>query len=154
MDELHLWRITGEPVGPTYEALLDLAATRCELFSFNRRVGCGLGEASGLVESALQPFRVDRQEDSPLQKEALAGLDVRFAKMFRLTPDSLRALREAPGLFSWRNPDRPESLCLYIRNGETWLHSHAPSRTAWIEDPALDLKQLLSRVPGLEAEEW
>ena len=154
MEELHIWRITGEPVGPTYEALLDLAATRCKLFSFDRRVGCGLGETSGRAESALQPFRVDRQEDSPLQKQILDHPDVRIAEIFRLTPDSLRALREAPGLYSWQNPDRPESLCLYIRIGETWLHSHAPSRTAWIEDPSLDLEQLLARVPGLEAEEW
>lgn len=154
--ELHLWRLTGELTGATYHALLDLALGRCRRFSFHRRVGGGLGERTGDLERRLQPFQANLRDPrvEEMQKQVWSGSNVRIAAIYRLTPESLCLLREAPGLYAWRNPERPDSLCLYTDNGETWLHSDAESRSGWIEDPTLTLEELLKLIPGLQAEDW
>ena len=159
IDDIAPWRITEEPTGEVYRALLNLAASRCAMFSFTREIGSDLGEAGLRVTSLLERFRVESEEEhrkrDAVRQEFLAGLrDVAFEQHYRLTTEGLEILAEVRGLYSWVNPDLPEDLCFHLADGNLWLWSAARQKKSWIEDPGLDLEQIRASVPGLQIEEW
>ena len=52
---------------------------------------------------------------------------------FELSQGCVDVLGEAPGLFAWRQPQRPENLCLLRPDGSPWIVSIAAERIGYVE---------------------
>jgi hypothetical protein len=83
----------------------------------------------------------------------LLGGEPALVRYYRLNERTLEVLLEAPGLYSWVAPDRPEDLALYHRGGGLWLGSVAHERDAFLGPAVSWRSRLLALVPGLDARE-
>jgi hypothetical protein len=70
-------------------------------------------------------------------------------RRYRFTDDALAVLLEAPGLYAWQAPDRPEDLAFYGEHGDVWLGSIAHERAAYFGPAAPSQEELRLAVPGL-----
>lgn len=69
---------------------------------------------------------------------------------FDLSNESMAVLASVPGLYSWRQPERPEDLCLLRRDGSPWMGSIAHERDSFLELEEAEMVDLRAGVPGLE----
>jgi hypothetical protein len=60
----------------------------------------------------------------------------------------LAVLGEAPGLYAWQAPERPEDLAFYDAEGAVWLGSIAHERAAFFGPAAPPLDVLRTWLPS------
>jgi hypothetical protein len=132
--------LVDEPTGDDYRALLRCARPQCDTAVLSIDTTREMGAPGHDVVARLAAF---------LRSEATSG-GVRRLR-YQLTNACIDVLDEAPGLFAWRQPDRPENLCLLRRDGSPWMVSIAEERIGYVELAPFE-KLLLGRgAPGLAA---
>lgn len=132
--------LVDEPIGEDYRALLACARSHCDTLILSVDTARDLDGAGHEVLSRLQ---------GELRSEAESG-GVRRLR-YALTPAVEAVLAEAPGLYAWRQPSRPENLCLLRPDGTPWIMSIASERIGYVEFTPFE-KLLLGRsAPGLAA---
>ena len=132
--------LVDEPTGEDYRALLACARSQCETLILSVDTARDL-EAEG--REVLSRLRGE------LRSEAESG-GVRRLR-YGFGPAALTVLVEAPGLYAWRQPSRPENLCLLRHDGTPWIVSIAAERIGYVELTPFE-KLLLGRSsPGLAA---
>jgi hypothetical protein len=132
--------LVDEPVGDDYRALLACARPQCDtaLLSIDtsRELSPGGQELLARMAGSL--------------RSEVANAGVRRLR-YQLTSACVDVLGDAPGLFAWLQPDRPENLCLLRPDGSPWVVSIAAERIGYVELTPFE-KLLLGRgAPGLAA---
>jgi len=81
--------------------------------------------------TAAEPYLVNVQPSS--EWPGTQTSDVADVYRYRLEDGFSAMLTESvEGLFEWRQPDRPEDLCLMRPSGQPWLVTVAHEREAWL----------------------
>jgi hypothetical protein len=141
--------IAAEPAGLTYRALRACAQPCCGTFSLVWRHQLSFDASAADVARALRPFPAEEIETSEWPGTQLIGHSATLRK-YRLSPDSVRELTRAGGLFGWQSPARPEDLAFYARDGRCWLASIAHEREAFVVVEPDELAALRAAAPTLE----
>ncbi|MGO8686010.1 MAG: hypothetical protein ACLQT7_02320 [Candidatus Dormibacteria bacterium] len=132
--------LVDEPTGDDYRALLLCARSQCDTAVLSVDGGRDL-DAPG--EEVLERLA------SQLRSETRSG-ELRRLR-YELSQECVDVLGEAPGLYAWQQPQRPENLCLLRHDGSPWIVSIAAERIGYVEFTPFE-KLLLGRVaPGLAA---
>ncbi len=132
--------LVDEPIGDEYRALLLCARSQCDTAVLSLDTARPLGRDGEDVLGRLS---------GELRSDAVSG-NVRWFR-YGLSQNCLDVLGEAPSLYSWRQPQRPENLCLLRPDGSPWIVSIAAKAIGYVELTPFE-KLLLGRsVPGLAA---
>jgi len=132
--------LVDEPTGDDYRALLVCARNHCDTVVLSVDTGRELGEAAQALLGRL---------DQALRSDNMSGATRHLRYSF--TQECADVLAEAPGLFAWQQPERPENLCLLRPDGSPWIVSIAAERIGYVEFTPFE-KLLLGRsAPGLAA---
>jgi len=132
--------LVDEPIGEDYRALLLCARSQCETAVLTIDTTRGLDPAGEEILTRLA---------GDLRFESLSGATRHLR--YTLSPACLAVLAEAPGLFAWRQPARPENLSLLRPDGSPWIVTIAEERIGYVEFTPFE-KLLLGRsAPGLAA---
>lgn len=110
-----------DPSGPLFEDLLNVALTNCVAGLVVVRQTLQLGSKAKSFLRRVDAFLVSTEETSNWPGTVLFE---ETAKVFRFTfnePVRELLLEFSDSLFSWRQPDLPEDLCLLRPNGDPWL---------------------------------
>jgi hypothetical protein len=138
--------IVREPREERYAGLLDFCAEYCSKFLLVVREG-GLSVEGQAVLADLEPFLLGKRRgyDWPgmgFEDDATKG---RYEALcppehaptiltYRLDENSKRYLKTAvDGLYDWRQPRRPEDLCLLREDETPFLVSIVPDNIAYVE---------------------
>jgi len=142
------FNIVEEPVGETYQKLLQLASETCASFSLVWRDQLNFELSAEEVASLLQPYLIREQRTDEWPGTKLLG-HLATVRHYRLCVETLNVLRQAAGLYAWLEPVFPEDLALYTQDGSVWLGSIAHEQDAWIQGGS-ELEQAIgARLPGL-----
>lgn len=132
--------LVDEPIGEEYRALLLCARSQCDTAVLSVDLTRDLDRDAEEVLNRLA---------GELRSDALSG-SVRWLR-YQLNRSSLDVLGEAPGLYAWRQPGRPENLSLLRADGSPWIVSIAAEAIGYVELTPFE-KLLLGRsAPGLAA---
>ncbi len=132
--------LVDEPTGDDYRALLLCARSQCDTVVLSVDSGREL-EPGGqdVLDRLATGLRSDTENGSTRRLR------------FELSQGCVEVLGEAPGLFAWRQPERPENLCLLRPDGSPWIVTIAAERIGYVEFTPFE-KLLLGRAaPGLAA---
>ena len=73
----------------------------------------------------------------------------------KLSPGTASILAEvADGLFSWIQPNLPEDLCLFRKEGEPWLVSIAHEKDAYMVLPPEESAALTESIPTVSLHQY
>ncbi len=141
--------IFEEPAGEVYRALLDVLAGIASSFSLVWRDQLTFDDDAESVRVALAPVLIgeDHIEEWPGTK--LLGHRA-WVRRYRVEAMSIDFLKQAPSLFSWIRPSRPEDLALYDESGECILGSIAHERDAWLAGDQVALDAIGQAIPQLQ----
>lgn len=132
--------LVDEPTGDDYRALLLCARSQCDTVVLSVDSERELDPAGQVVLDRLATGLRSDTENGSIRR-----------LRFELTQGCVDVLGEAPGLFAWRQPQRPENLCLLRPDGSPWIVSIAAERIGYVEFTPFE-KLLLGRAaPGLAA---
>jgi hypothetical protein len=107
--------------GASYDALLQHALTYCDSFIVVIRHMIDVNGSAQAVLKRLEPFLIRREERNEWPGTRLLE-DTAEVSTFRFSPATTSVLTQvAEGLFSWTQPELPEDLCLFRKDGERWL---------------------------------
>lgn len=144
-------RIVEEPTGDTYRGLLRFAAAVGSLFSLVWREQFRFDESALGIRRRLEGELVSESWTDEWPGTRLLG-HMATVRKYRLSASSLAVISEARGLYSWLEPVLPEDLAFYEPDGHVWLGSIAHERDAFVDPAAVDVEDLITRVPGLRLE--
>ena len=136
-----------EPTGPAYLALLREAAVACESFSLVWRDLPRQSDGPAAIEKALRPALLQEGSARSWPGTELLGGPPATVRHYRLDPSTLGLLSQAPGLYAWLAPDRPEDLAFYRANGSVWLGSVAHEAMGFFGDGAPSKAELRRCLP-------
>jgi hypothetical protein len=106
-----VWRITEEPRGATYEALVGAAANLCDRFSLYT-TGMKLAPSGMEALERLVPSQLAARETYVVPGTTFA-LETVTLREFQVTPASLSVVVNATDrLFGWAEPALPNDLAL------------------------------------------
>jgi hypothetical protein len=132
--------LVDEPTGDDYRALLLCARSQCDTAVLS---------VDGRRELDAAGAEIVERLAAQLRSDTRSG-EVRRLR-YQLTQECVDVLGEAPGLYAWKQPQRPENLCLLRPDGSPWIVSIAVERIGYVEFTPFE-KLLLGRVaPGLAA---
>ena len=143
-----IYTIESEPVAEAYQRLLDLAGLFCARGLLVTRPGLGMSAEGRDLVSALLSFQGNERSASEWPGTDL-GRGSATVLSFEVHDQSLALLRPAPGLYSWRQPHRPEDLCFLRADGSTWLASIAHESDAFLELEEAEVAIVRARAPEL-----
>lgn len=144
--------IIAEPTGDVYASLLAFARTQCATFSLVWRNDLPIASEAHVVSASLANDLIG--EGLATEWPGTRVLDEpRLLRRYRFSATALDTLVQAPGLYSWCAPARPEDLALYAGDGSVWLGSIAHERDAFLGQAMPSRDVLLSAVPGLRVRE-
>ena len=145
------------PTGQTYRGIIDLALSCCNQAVLVTRASIELDSSALAVLEQLQPYvirKVAKATEWPgttLHCSDLVPDNTATVYYFRFCTQSASILKDSvPELFSWRQPEYPEDLCLVRPDGRTWLVSIAHEEDACFTLTAEEVDALLSALPGLD----
>ena len=150
-DDRSTYTFTSEPRGDVYRALVEVAAGFCSSALLVVRDGLGLSEAASQILEKLGPHLESKGRESAWPGTELLGHEATVYR-FKLAPEARWGLATAAaGLFDWRQPDRPEDLCLLRSDGSAWLGSIAHERDAFLSLSAEEVRRLEAEAPAIWA---
>ena len=144
--------IVDEPAGEIYQELLDYALRARSQFSLVWREQLTFEKSAHAIAQRLGPDLVSEARTDTWPGTQLLG-HLATVRTYRLSANGLAVLREAPGLYDWRAPSRPEDLAFYTSDGRPWLGSIAHEKQAFVYPSAIDVGELKAKVPGLKLRE-
>lgn len=149
--------IRTEPKGETYRRILDLALHSCNQALLVLRDSGNINQHGTQLLKALEPFLFQKLPGTTqwpgtvLHYSDLFPDNTATVYYFRFCPESARILKDSvEGLYSWRQPECPEDLCLLRQDGSPWLVSISHEEDSYFELTAQEKDQLLSHVPDLD----
>ena len=145
--------VRSEPRGHDYRDLIRYCADRCSSFSLTWQDELAFSQDAERLAEHLQPSLIEEKRAKEWPGTRLGGRRRATVRMYRVEPDSLRAIREVPSLYAWRAPDFPEDLCFYLPSGDCFLATIAHEADAFFPDDDLVLECVLKLLPGLELAE-
>jgi len=132
--------LVDEPTGDDYRALLTCARNHCDTVVLSVDAAHELSPSGQEILSRL---------DGEMRSDRTSGTTRHLRYAF--SPECMEVLGEAPGLYAWHQPERPENLCLLRPDGSPWIVSIAAERIGYVEFTPFE-KLLLGRsAPGLAA---
>jgi hypothetical protein len=140
-----------EPEGDLYRGLIDYAITDCQVAILVVRHSLSLGLRGRSVLDQLNAFLEHKTESSEWPGTKL--LD-KTAWVFRYNfgSECATVLKKATNaLYSWRQPDLPEDLCLLRGNGTPWLVSIAHEKDSFLYLSQDEILHLLGALPMLKS---
>ena len=122
-----------EPRHNAYRELLRLSGAFCSEAILVRRDSLDVSARFEQVMTALRPFIVRIAETSEWPGTVLLT-ETATVSRFSLYAESIEILSSyADGLYSWRQPDLPEDLCLLRPDGQPFLVTIAHERDAYLD---------------------
>ncbi len=132
--------LLDEPTGADYAALLECALVQCATAVLTVRAG-DLEPGGQATLETLGRFQQAKTVTA-------TGSLVRYA----VTRESVAVLQRATsGLYGWRHPALPDSLCMYRSDGTPWLVSSASARIGYLEVSPSEKLFIGRTAPGLLA---
>jgi hypothetical protein len=143
-----LFTIEQEPVGPSYEALLEFAREHSGSFSLVWRHQLQFDPTASTLAHSLEPFLVEERVTNEWPGTKLFGHQATL-RLYRPTKQAIALLVEAGSLYAWLAPARPEDLAFYTAARLPWLVTISHERDAAVDDSGVDLVALREAVPTL-----
>jgi hypothetical protein len=135
--------------GPSeYKALIAFAVGRCSTFTLVERSECGMSDAAMEILRSLAPALVSESEVDEWPGTRLCGGLTATLRRYELRDFSAATLTQAPSLYAWIQPDRPEDLALW-NDSRPLLVTIAHERDAYLSLSADERTALLAAVPTL-----
>lgn len=144
--------IINEPTGKVYHRLLAYLEKNASSFSLVRRDQLDFSASADKLQNALRPFLIRQERTAKWPGSELIGHFAQVA-FYRVTPEAVRVLANAPGLYTWLSPDYPEDLAFYRSDGTCLLASIAHEKDAWFEGD-VQIHSVRAYVPGLNLKEY
>jgi hypothetical protein len=141
--------IVAEPKGQTYFDLLDFAASRCESFSLVWIGQFQFDKSAYEIKHALKPFLLSNVRTDEWPGTKLVGHEA-IVRRYRVSPESVKLLQKAEGLYSWLRPTLPEDLAFYDSGEVVWLASIGHEGEAWFLDASLTTAEIYAYVPDVK----
>lgn len=155
-DQLTL-NIRTEPKKEAYRRIIDLALTFCDQALLVTRDTINLTQHGSKLLAQLEPFilrKISKSTQWPgtiLHCNDLFPDNTATVYYFRLCTESARVLKDSvEGLFSWRQPEYPEDLCLIRSDGSPWLVSITHEEECYFQLTVQEKDKLLVDVPALD----
>jgi hypothetical protein len=149
--------IRTEPKGETYRRVIDLALHFCDHALLVIRDSININQHGTQLLRTLEPFLLRKLSGTTqwpgtvLHYNDLFPDNTATASYFRLCTESARILKDSvEGLYSWRQPECPEDLCLLRPDGSPWLVSITHEEDSYFELTAREKDRLLADVPELD----
>lgn len=144
------YTFTVEPRGILYEELLDLGAVYCNQALLVIRESCALSKNAQKTLQRLHRFEAARERRSEWPGTELHGGEA-LVLFYRLNEDSISEFKKASNaLFSWKQPELPEDLCLLRSDGSPWLVTIAHEQDAYLELSEDEYARVVRSLPSLE----
>lgn len=163
----------SEPIGDNYESLIDFVASLCPVFSLVWPYDMPLEESTNEIHELFKKFQVsEKVVVNEWVTDANAVLPV--LRKFKVTPDSIKFLKEIPamfacpereskvswrikkdrrpGLYSWVSPCLPEDPIFYSNEGQVWFHSVSHEEEAFFLDEKISVNEILTEIPFTKLE--
>jgi hypothetical protein len=141
---------TLEPEDSLYRQLLDFALSAAQFALLVIRSSLALHSSAEQVLAKLEPFLQEKEISSKWPGTTLHDA---AASVFRyqFDPACAAVLKEtAPSLYSWRQPELPEDLCLLRADRTPWLVSIAHEADGYLCLSEDEIKRLLKTLPQLK----
>ncbi|MGH7146726.1 MAG: hypothetical protein ACREIJ_02340 [Nitrospiraceae bacterium] len=155
-DKLRLDIRTG-PKGETYHRIVDSAVHFCDQALLIIHDGISLNPPGTQALKLLEPFllrklfRTTQWPGTLLHYSDLFPNNTATVFCFRLCTESAQILKDSvEGLYSWRQPEYPEDLCLLHPDGSPWMVSITHEEDSYFELIAQERDRLLKDVPDLD----
>lgn len=150
-----LYHITTEPRGQTYRRLIDLSMHFCDSALLVVRDNIGLDSSGIKILETLgrfvkQKIKSSRWPGTILLCNELFPDNVATLYYFQLCIESAEILKSSVEcLYSWRQPEYPEDLCLLRPDGGPWLVSIAHEGDSYLQLAPEEKEDILVRIPEL-----
>ena len=144
------YTILDEPTGETYRDLLRYSLNFCDTFLLVVRRSIQVAATAQEVLDRLTAFQLSRTEESEWPGTQLLDESATVYR-FKWCDESFALLeRFSKGLFSWKQPELPEDLCLIRTDGSPWLVIIAHERDSYLELSADEKIDLVAHLPGIK----
>jgi hypothetical protein len=141
--------ILNEPVGETYQQLINAALGRADTLLLVTRHSQPLNTSAIGILDELRPFTISVSQESEWPGTRLYDHTATVYKM-RFCPEVVEIMKRAANcLFDWVRPGLPEDPCLLRSDGTPWLVTISHERDAYMCLTTDERAELLSLVPGL-----
>lgn len=124
------YSVVPELESTIYTHLLDWAATNASTFHLVLRHGLDFSDAALSIiqdlESDTLRIRVSREWAGTMAMDAARIIECRVSK------SSLAVLHQAPSIFAWCYPERPEDIAFFAADGRCLFNSVSHHEEAWI----------------------
>lgn len=157
MTDKFILDIRTEPKDETYRRILDLALHSCDQALLVLRDSVNINQQGTQLLKTLEPHllqklsRTTQWPGTVLHFSELFPDNTATVYYFRFCPESARILKDSvESLYSWRQPEYPEDLCLLRPDGSPWLVSITHEEDSYFELTAQEKDQLLFNVPDLD----
>lgn len=150
-----LYHINKQPKDSVYRKLIDTAICFCNSGLLVVRETINLDESGTKVIQGLERFITEKTRSSKwpgtilLCNEAFPN-NVATIYSFRFCLDSAEILKNSvKGLYSWRQPEYPEDLCLLRPDGSPWLVSITHENDSYLRLATEEEITILNSIPEL-----
>jgi hypothetical protein len=148
-----MYNLLGDVKGATYARLLAAGLSVCESFILVIRHSIDVDASARAVLDKLEPFLIKREESSEWPGTQLFDHTAQV-NTFALSPATMSVLIEASeGLFSWTQPELPEDLCLFRKDGEPWLVTIAHEKDGYLVLSPNESAALTESIPTLSLQQ-
>lgn len=135
--------------GDDYQSLLDYCTEKGMFFQFVIHSACTLLPRGQELLSKLMPFQVEKTVTSEWPGTKLHGGAVTLWR-YSLSRQSMEVVtEETDSVYGWAHPELPEDLSLLREDKSVWLATISHEKDAYFELSALELQDLLNRLPQL-----
>lgn len=144
-----VFTLTNEPTGTVYQQLIETSLHFCTTALVVVRPELELSLRGVSVIRNLEPFLIGK---SALTEWPGTLLYRGFAwvSRYNLVSSCARVLEESTdSLYSWRQPDLPEDICLLRPNGDPWLVTISHERDSYLSLTKQDFDLLKQTMPEL-----
>ena len=152
-----IFDIRIEPRGETYRRVIDLALHFCDQALLVIRTNISLSPYGAQTLKFLEPFLLRKMAKATqwpgtvLHYNDLFPDNTATVYYYRLCSESARILKDAvEGLYSWKQPECPEDLCLLRSDGSPWLVTITHEEDSYLELTPKEKDRLLADVPELD----
>lgn len=144
------YTILDEPTGQAYRDLLRYSLSFSDTFLLVVRHSIPIAATGQEVLDRLKSFQLSRTEESEWPGTQLLD-ETAIVYRFKSSDESFALLgKVSEGLFSWKQPELPEDLCLIRTDGSPWLVTIAHEKDSYVELSGDEKVDLVAHLPGIK----
>lgn len=148
-----MWIFAKEPIGKSYEELIDLATKVCNEFILVRGHLDYISKNSDNLLKELSKFLIEEKQQQSWPGTELEGgyALVYYFKLNDLTKEILKKYSDR--LYSWMEPMLLSDLCFLKEERKPWIINIPHEQFCYLENSSNENINALKSIQGIELEE-